>query len=94
MKICEKEIKNYEKPLETFKLSKKLNPQEIIELFEKKLDKQEKYSGDFNAKDQVFRDYLSELIKEYHEYIFKREDFKQKCLEKLVQIYDLINELN
>jgi hypothetical protein len=94
MKICEKEMKNYEKPLETFKLSKKLNPQEITELFEKKLDIQDKYSGDFNEKDQVFRDYLSELIKEYHEYIFKRVDFKQKCLEKLVQIYDLINELN
>jgi hypothetical protein len=93
MKICQIEMKNYENPLESIPSKKRLTPQEITELFEKKLDKQNKYSGYFNETDQVFKDYLRELIKEYHEFVFKRVSFKEKSLEKLDQIYDLMNEI-
>ena len=78
MKICKDEMKKYESSLETVKPAKKLNPQEITKLFEKKLDKQDKYSGDFNETDQVFKDYLIKLVREYHIFVFKRVDFKQK----------------
>jgi hypothetical protein len=65
---------------------KKLELQEIVELFEKKLDKQNKFKGDFDIKDEKFKKYLIELFREYHEITFEGNNFEKKCIARLDKI--------
>jgi hypothetical protein len=69
------------------------NLTEIVELLEKKLDKKNKYNGDFDLNDQNFQNYLFDLLKEYHGLVFGEKSFKKKCLDVLNDIDGSINEM-
>ena len=102
MKMCKTEsykIKNSNKTrnklVETIKSKikmKEIELKEIVELFEKKLDKQNIFKADFDIKDEKFKNYLIELFREYHEITFETENFEIKCGKILEEILKSINQ--